>query len=280
MTVAAVSITEHWHELVTVALLGTDRREPSPAPPLLADVIDDALGDTAADRLLTAVAAAVVARRVGMRPGRGAAPLQTAPIDRRPVLPVAGARRWARVITEWPVLEDEYWVTVRRHGWRLPPDVLVGALRRHRRDAHRWADVMAIGGASAAWLVEHRPDLGRRESSADPGPGPERGLDGLVALAVAPELVGVLTAGEAVVVAATVELLESPGITMAHRNVLVNFVARCRADVLPGLALALRTDVGGPAGTLGMVLSELATARHTMLMELELTELELTESKP
>ena len=89
MTVAAVSITEHWHELVTVALLGTDRREPSPAPPLLADVIDDALGDTAADRLLTAVAAAVVARRVGVRPGRGAAPLQTAPIDRRPVLPVA-----------------------------------------------------------------------------------------------------------------------------------------------------------------------------------------------
>ena len=29
---SAVSITEHWHELVTVALLGTDRREPSPAP--------------------------------------------------------------------------------------------------------------------------------------------------------------------------------------------------------------------------------------------------------
>ena len=84
-----------------------------------------------------------------------------------------------------------------------------------------------------------------------------------------PELVGALTAGESVVVAATVDLLMSSGITMAHRNVLANFIARCRPDVLPGLAQALRTEVVGPGATLGMVLSELATARHTMLTELE-----------
>lgn len=261
------TVTDHWHELVTVALLGTDRREPPPPPAVLADVVDDALDDGAAARMLTVVAANVVARRVGFRPGPVAPPLQTAPPDPRPVLPLAASERWRRVIAEWPVLEDEYWLAVARRGWRLPPDLLVAALRRHRRDAHRWHDVMTVGGGAAAWLVEHRPDLGRDDR---PRPEPrELGLDGLPPLPVAPELVGLLSAGEAAVVDAMVNLLNAGGVTLAHRNVLVNFVARCRPDVLPGLAAALRTEVNGPATTLALALADLATTRDTMRAEID-----------
>lgn len=263
----ALTVTAHWHELVTVALLGTDRREPPPAPPVLADLVDDALDDTAAARMLTAVAATVVARRTGVRPGAPAPGLQPAPTDPRPMLSPAAARRWRQVVAEWPVLEDEFWLAVARLGWRVPPDVLVAALRRHGRDAHRWRAVMEAGGPSAAWLVEHRPDLGRRDRAT--GPAPERGLDGLVPLPVAPELVELLTAGEAAVVAAVVALLTAGRATMAHRNVLVNFVARCRADVLPGLVAALRHEVHGAAATLALTLADLAATRHAMLTELD-----------
>jgi hypothetical protein len=49
---ATASLTEHWLELVTVALLGTDRREP-PDPPVgaLADLVSDSVAPTASARL-------------------------------------------------------------------------------------------------------------------------------------------------------------------------------------------------------------------------------------
>lgn len=264
---ASGSITSHWHELVTVALLGTDRRDPPLPPAALADVVDDALDRHPAARMLTAVGASVVARRVGVRPGPPATTLQAPPPDRRPMVSPAAAARWRRVIAEWPVLEDEYWAAVRRRRRRVPPDLLVAALRRHRRDGHRWGEVMAVGGPAAAWLVNHRPGLGRGDRSA-PVP-PERGLDELPALPVAPELVGLLSAGERAVVAGVVGLLVTGRVTMAHRNVLVNFVARCRPDVLPALAAALVTDVAGPGATLALALADLATTRHDMLAELD-----------
>lgn len=266
-----MTVTDHWHELVTTALLGTDRRDPPPPPDVLADTIDDALTPTPVARLVTDVAATVVARRVGMRPGPPVPGLQAAGPDPRPLLTPAAARRWHRTVSEWPVLEDEFWLQVRRGRWRPSPDVLVAALRRHRGDRARWDEVMAVGGAAAVWLVEHRPHLGRAASGSRPTDADVAalGLDGLPALPVAPELVGVLTAGETAVVNALVALLSSGGVTMAHRNVLVNFVARCRRDVLTGLAAALRHEVDGPAITLALTLGDLALFRHELLAELE-----------
>ncbi|THC52048.1 hypothetical protein E7X38_23970, partial [Streptomyces sp. Akac8] len=60
-TVAA-SLPDHWEELVTTALLGTDRRTPPGAAP----------GPRAPSALLDAVAAATVRRRAGLRPARPA----------------------------------------------------------------------------------------------------------------------------------------------------------------------------------------------------------------
>ncbi|MFV0306818.1 MAG: hypothetical protein ACK5OX_03625 [Desertimonas sp.] len=262
-----MTVTAHWHELVTVALLGTDRRDPPRPPALLADTVDDALADTPAERLVTAVAATVVARRVGMRPGPPAATLRPPPLDARPLLPTAAAARWAHIVAGWPVLEDEFWLMVHRRRWRVPPDLLAGALRRHRRHAAMWSAVMTAGGPTATWLVEQRPELGRSAGSTTPGP--DRDGDGLPSLPVAPELAPVLTAGPADVVAAFSGLMGSGTVTMAYRNVLVNFVARCRRDALVAVADALGQVGDGPVGALALTLADLAICRHEMLVELE-----------
>jgi len=265
-----MSISVHWHELVTVALLGTDRRDPPPAPDgAVADIVADSLGDTPAARMLTAIAATTVARRAGVRPGPPAPALAPPPADARPLVTPAAAARWRAIVRDWPVLEDEWLLTVARGGWRLPPDVLVGLLRRHRRDAVRWARAVAVGGPAATWLVEHRPELDRpgRRSAASSVDDP---LDELPGLAVAPELVGVLEAGAAAASSALRAVLAA-GVVPAQRNVLVNFVARCRPDVLGPLAATLRAaadDLGGPAAGLTHTLADLAVARAAMLTEL------------
>ncbi|MER7519965.1 hypothetical protein ABTZ91_26745, partial [Streptomyces sp. NPDC126499] len=61
-----------WEELVTSALLGTDRKPPA-----------GSAGDAAAVALLDAAAVHTVRRRAGLRPGPAAAPLEAAPEDGR-----------------------------------------------------------------------------------------------------------------------------------------------------------------------------------------------------
>ncbi|MFE6046175.1 DUF5691 domain-containing protein, partial [Streptomyces albogriseolus] len=74
-TVAA-SLPDQWEELVTTALLGTDRRTPPGVAP----------GPQAPSALLDAAAAATVRRRAGLRPARPAERLRPAPEDPRPPL--------------------------------------------------------------------------------------------------------------------------------------------------------------------------------------------------
>ena len=59
------TVDAYWHDMVTVALLGTDRRE-SPVPPDggLADLAADQPEPTASQRLLQQGAAATVVRRI------------------------------------------------------------------------------------------------------------------------------------------------------------------------------------------------------------------------
>jgi len=262
------SLTEHWHDLVTVALLGTDRRDP-PAPPPgpLADVVDDAVCPTVSARMSTAVGACVAARRAGLQP-LAPAPLLVPPAaDERPLLPTSAAQRWWRSIPAWPVLEDEWLAVTERRGWRLPPDLLVGLLRRHRTDAVRRARVLRMGGPVAAWLLELRPEL-RSSSTRRPAPGIDDPLPGL---AVPPELLELLEAGPGVVVPAVVGGFRAGAYDRTHRGVLVNFVARMRTDGLLPLASALGAPDDLPYSIAGLChsLAELAATRAHMLEELE-----------
>ncbi|MGH9270494.1 MAG: hypothetical protein ACRDZ2_04410 [Ilumatobacteraceae bacterium] len=259
---------EHWDDLVTAALLGTDRRDP-PAPPPgpLADVVDDAVAVTPSARMLVNVGATTAARRGGVRP-RPATPLLAGPDpDDRCLVPPAAARRWRTIVGEWPVLEDEWLATVERRTLRLPPDVLVGLLRRHQRDAVRSARVMRLGGPLASWLVEQRPELapiGRRRPQTVDGD-----LGELPGLPVPPALLALLTAPPDDISSSVVAGVADGSFGAAHRAVLVNFVARMRPDACGPLAEALRTSDG--AGTVGLIhmLADLAEQRHCMLLELK-----------
>jgi hypothetical protein len=275
MTEAAVrpaTVTDHWHELVTVSLLGTDRREPPPAPAgPLADVVADAVRDTPSGRMLAHVAATTVARRAGLRPAPPVAPPVAPEPDARPMIRPVAARRWRTVVGVWPVLEDEWLTTVERRGWRLSPDVLVGLLRRHRTDPARYARVQRLGGALVSWLTQHQPHLAGAGASEGRPPGPlDAGPDDLPGLAVPPELHPLLTAAPAAVANAVAHGFTGGTFTFAHRHVLVNFVARCRPDALAPLADALRgLDPALSTGGIAHSLADLADTRRLMLEELE-----------
>jgi hypothetical protein len=244
---------EHWNDLVTASLLGTDRRDP-PVPPdgPLADVVADAVRPTPSGRMLAAVAACTVVRRAGVRPRPPVGPL--------PVVPPAAARRWRQVVTTWPVLEDEWLRTVAERGWRLPPDVLVGLLRLHRTDRARRALAMELAGPAGPWIVDHLPELAAPAGSVRPGPE-------ATVLAVSPELAPYLDADTGAIVTAIAGGMAEGAFGPPHRAVLINFVSRCRPEALAPLAEALRTVDSTGVG-LAQLLADLASTRHEMLGEL------------
>jgi hypothetical protein len=261
MTTVVTSLDEHWHELVTAALLGTERRSP-PAPPVatVADVVDDLVPPDDAVRMLTTVAAVAAARRAAFLALPPVDPMQGPETDARPMTPAAASSTWRTIVADWPVLEDEWMLTVLGTGRRLAPDVLVAALLRHRNDAVRGARVALAGGSRSAWLIDQLPVLapvGKRTVSADE-------VTGLPELPLPPDLAELLTADAHTFVARLVPGFESGEFGAPHRAVLVNLFARCRPAVLPDIADALTA-----AGTLlSLPLAELCRLRQAMLTEL------------
>jgi hypothetical protein len=271
------TLVETWNELVTVGLLGTDRRDPPPLPPgPLADTVADALRSTPQGRLLAAVAATTVARRCGATPLPPRPPLLAPPPDNRPLLPPAAAARGQAIGTNWPVLEPEWLAVAAASGWRPAPDVLVAQLRRHHRSPLLAGAVIAWGGPLAAWLIEHVADLAPGgDPSPRPGPGDLRSLP-------VPAEVEPLLHGDADALATALSAgLSAGAYRWSHRAVLLNVVARMDAASLPTVAAALRagrnalyeassSGGGDDAAPLALweAMIELADARAEMLTEL------------
>jgi hypothetical protein len=252
-------MNELWAELVTTALLGTDRRELRVGPDgAIADLVADAVRHDPAERMLAAVAATAAARRAAFIALDPAPELQPPEPDARPIVTPAAAATWYQVIADWPVLEDEWMLTVIGNGWRLPPDVLVDALARHRRDPVRQARVARAGGPLAAWTIDHVPELAgspRRTAPAD-------AVLTLPELPVPPELAELLGADALSFGRALVPIVDTA--TPAHKPVLVNLLARCRREVLPDAADALADRPFG----LALALADLCRLRDRMLAEL------------
>lgn len=261
ITGASGDLDATWRELVTAALLGTDRRPP-PIPDVgpVADLVADAVRPDDAARMLAAVGAVAAARRAAFVPGPPADTPQVAIADARGWCSPRAVATWREIVREWPVLEDEWVLTVIEQGRRVPPDALTELLIRHRGDAVRRARVALAGGPVTGWLTDHVPALAATTGAT----APAEAVASLPDLPVSPELADLLGADAHTFAARLASGFETAGFGQAHKAVLVNLVARCRPAVLVDAAGALeRTRVG-----LALALADLARLRHRMLLEL------------
>ncbi|MFC9279332.1 DUF5691 domain-containing protein [Streptomyces collinus] len=151
-----------WEDLVTTALLGTDRRPPAVAP-----------GGQAPAALLDAAAVATVRRRAGLRPGRAAPRPGPAPRDPRPALPAAAARRLAILLADRPggggggrrgsspdliELLPQWLAAAGAHGYAAPPQTLPALLDAARGRTDLRPAALAFAGPRALWLARLNPD--------------------------------------------------------------------------------------------------------------------------
>ena len=264
-----VTVDEFWASLVTTALLGTDRRDPPVPDGLIGDLVADSVRADPSSRMLAAVAACTAVRRAGVRPAPPVDRLAPPPPDDRPACAPAAVDRWHHVTTSWPVLEDEWMLTVIARGWRLAPELVPAVLARHRRDPLRRARAIVAAGGLAGWLLDHVADLGP--------PGPTRPLTDierehlgeLPDLPIPPDLASLLERSGPEIGGVIAVRLEDRTLAEAHRAVLVNLLARCAPDALVDIADVLdAVDARGPGHGLATVLGDLATTRHRMLDEL------------
>jgi hypothetical protein len=152
-----------WEELVTTALLGTDRRTPAGAAP----------GQDAPAALLDAAAVETVRRRAGLRPARSAERPQPAPRDPRPPLPPAAARRLALLLTDRPgpsgggrrgtvpdlmELLPQWLATANARGFAPPPQLLPALLDAARGRTDLRPAALEFAGPRALWLARLNPD--------------------------------------------------------------------------------------------------------------------------
>jgi len=263
------TVDEAWSQLVAVAMLGTDRRNPPQPVGVIADLVDDTVRATPSERMLAQVAATVAVRRAGVVPGPVRPPVAGPDPDARPVCIPAAVDRWHHVIASWPVLEDEWVLTVIGNGWRVPPELAPTILIRHRNDPIRRARVELACGPLASWLVGHLPDLAARGTAGSaPDPRSEE-IAELPALPIPPDLEAMLYADGERVARQLAGAIDSGALVHAHRAVLVNLVARMRPDSLRAVAAALDAIDGGAIGfPLASVLADLARTRERMLDEL------------
>ncbi|MFF0447036.1 DUF5691 domain-containing protein [Streptomyces sp. NPDC004609] len=160
-----VEHTAHWEDLVTSALLGTDRRTPPPG--VLAS------GRDAPAALLDAAAVHTVRRRAGLLPAPASARPEPAPGDPRPRLPVAARRRLAQLLADRSApssggrrgtapdlteLLPQWLAAANGHGYQAPPSLLPALLDAARARTDLRPSALAFAGARGLWLARFNPE--------------------------------------------------------------------------------------------------------------------------
>ncbi len=143
-----------WDELVSTALVGTERR---PVPEVTVAGVDVAAGEAAA-QLLDRAALLAVERRAG-RAARRAAPLPAAPEERTPPASPAVTRRLARLLAgEYPEVLPEWFGAAAARGVRAPAELLPDLLAVGRRERALRPAVAVVAGRRGHWLAGLNPD--------------------------------------------------------------------------------------------------------------------------
>lgn len=152
-----------WEELVTAALLGTERRTPPGVAP----------GPQAPAALLDAAAVETVRRRAGLRPARAARRPEPAPEDPRPALPSAAARRLAMLLADRsgtagggrrgtaPDLMEllpQWLAMANARGFAAPPQALPALLDAARGRTDLRPAALRFAGPRGLWLARLNPD--------------------------------------------------------------------------------------------------------------------------
>ncbi|MFB8382959.1 DUF5691 domain-containing protein [Streptomyces rubiginosohelvolus] len=169
-----------WEELVTSALLGTDRRPPAPrGGPVPAD---------APAALLDAAALHTVRRRAGLLPAVPEARPEPAAPDPRPALPEAARHRLAHLLAgrsapsgggrrgtapDLTELIPQWLAIADRRGFRAPPALLPALLDAARARTDLRPQALAFAGPRGMWLAGLNPDWKfalRGSSSGAPQP--------------------------------------------------------------------------------------------------------------
>ncbi|MCI3239641.1 DUF5691 domain-containing protein [Streptomyces spinosisporus] len=163
-----------WEELVTTALLGTERRTPPGGAP----------GREAPLALLDAAAVETVRRRAGLRPAKAAARPEPVAEDHRPALPAAAARRLALLLADRPgtsggrrgtapdlmELLPQWLASANARGFAAPPQAVPALLDAARGRTDLRPAALKFAGPRAMWLARLNPDW-RFALRATPGGG-------------------------------------------------------------------------------------------------------------
>ncbi|MFD3475066.1 DUF5691 domain-containing protein [Streptomyces sp. NPDC058695] len=184
-TPTSTTTGDPWEELVTVALLGTDRRTPP----------GHSTGADAPTALLDAAAVQTVRRRAGLRPAPAAALPARAADDPRPPLPAPARRRLAMLLTDRPgtgggrrgtapdlmELLPQWLAGANAKGYAAPPDLLPALLDAARGRTDLRPQALTFAGPRALWLARLNPDWKFALRAAPGGgtalPAPEEGAD-------------------------------------------------------------------------------------------------------
>jgi hypothetical protein len=158
-----------WDELVSTALVGTERR---PVPEATAAGLAVAGGDPAA--LLLDRAALLAAERRAGQVARRLAPLPPAPEERTPPASPAAARRLARILAgDHLEVLPEWLEAAAARGVRPPADLLPDLLGLGRRDRSRRPAIAAVAGRRGRWLAGLNPEWAYLLAESDPGGEPD-----------------------------------------------------------------------------------------------------------
>ena len=157
------STVSGWPELVSVALLGTERRDPpAPADPALAGLAGTGRAShrSAEEWLLSAAGALAVLRRAG-RLAPPAPPLPApAPAEARPACGATAAYRLTLLLDDQRALLPEWLRAVAGRGLRVPAERLPDLLEAATANQAMRRDVEPVLGERGPWLAAQVPRWG------------------------------------------------------------------------------------------------------------------------
>ncbi|MEV6343868.1 SWIM zinc finger family protein [Actinoplanes sp. NPDC051851] len=163
-------------ELLAAALVGTARR---PWAGTAVRVGEVGIALSPAGDLLDTAAVALIARRAGFVADTDRVPVEAAPEENRPPLPVAAGERLARILrggvpggahVEQELLA-QWLAAAADRGGVVPPVTLPALLDAGRRNTTVRAEIARVAGRRGSWLAGRRADWRWLLDEAAPAPG-------------------------------------------------------------------------------------------------------------